>query len=115
MSGSADRTLRLWDRIHWQDWLSGCCQKLLHHRDLVEPKTVVAQQACQTCLDYVWNRQERAQFFVAQGKVLAYYRQDLPGAIAKFEAALALDPQAIASEPQSLAQQLKAWGAKSAG
>ena len=115
VSGSADRTLRLWDRIHWQDWLSGCCQKLLHHRDLVEPKTVVAQQACQTCLDYVWNRQERAQFFVAQGKVLAYYRQDLPGAIAKFEAALALDPQAIASEPQSLAQQLKAWGAKSAG
>ncbi|MEM7066762.1 MAG: hypothetical protein AAF572_26800, partial [Cyanobacteria bacterium P01_B01_bin.77] len=110
VSGSSDRTLQLWDRIRWQDWLHDCCNKLLHHSDLVQPKTDVAKRACQVCMDHAWTRSERAEFLVAQGKALAYYQQDVAAAVAKFEAALELDGAALEAEPRGLAEQIKGWG-----
>ncbi|MBT9313849.1 hypothetical protein IXB50_00215 [Leptothoe spongobia TAU-MAC 1115] len=110
VSGSSDNTLRLWDRIRWQDWLHDCCNQLLHHSDLVRPKTDAARGACQVCMDQAWTRRERAEFLVAQGKALAYYEQDADGAVAKFDEALSLDGTALEVEPRELAEQIKGWG-----
>ncbi|MEM9264633.1 MAG: caspase family protein [Cyanobacteria bacterium P01_F01_bin.13] len=111
VSGSTDNTLRLWDRVRWQDWLHDCCNKLLHHGDLVQPKTDVAKRACQVCMDHAWKPHERAEFLVAQGKSLAYYQQDVDGAVAKFEEALAIDGEALDAEPRELAEKIKGWAA----
>ncbi|MBE9069524.1 caspase family protein, partial [Leptolyngbya cf. ectocarpi LEGE 11479] len=81
-SSYKDGILWFLDSIRWQDWLHDCCTRLLHQIAMVQPKTDVAQRACQVCMDHAWNRGERAKFLVAQGRALAYYQQDVDGAVA---------------------------------
>ncbi|EKV03690.1 WD40 repeat-containing protein [Leptolyngbya sp. PCC 7375] len=106
-----DGVLWFWDSISWQDWLHRCCKQLIHHRDLLIPRSDTAQRACQVCMDHAWTRGERAEFLVAQGKALAYYQQDVNGAVAKFEEALGLDGTVLEVAPRALAEKIKGWGA----
>ena len=64
VSGSGDKTIRLW-RGHWQGWLEVCCNRLRDHSVFSTPSKVfrdpemirIAEQACETCRQYVWERQ----------------------------------------------------------
>ena len=51
VSGSADKTLRLWE-IATDKLLKMLCDRLSHHPDLTQPQTDVAQEAQRTCKQY---------------------------------------------------------------
>jgi WD40 repeat protein len=71
VSGSNDRTVRLWRGGNWQDWLEVGCNRLIAHPILVAPETLlkedaetikVAKDAAKTCQQLVWNDTQNAQF-----------------------------------------------------
>lgn len=57
VSGSQDKTVRLW-RGGWRSWLEVCCNRLRYHRVFKNPQTEVEKQACKTCQKYVWSQEE---------------------------------------------------------
>jgi tetratricopeptide (TPR) repeat protein len=100
VSGSYDKTIRLWRGGTWQDWLGVACHRLIEHPILVTPETMLAQDtemievakgAGETCQKSVWNKTENAQFLVSQGWAIARVG-DVQGAIAKFQESRNLSP-----------------------
>jgi hypothetical protein len=99
VSSGIDATIRLWNG-NWQAWLDVACNRLIAHRVLVTPETLlgedsetlkVAQDARQTCQNLVWNKTQNAQFLVNQGSAIARMG-DIEGASAKFQQAQKLAP-----------------------
>jgi tetratricopeptide (TPR) repeat protein len=98
VSGSSDNTIRLWDS--WQGWLEVGCNRLIDHPILVDPKTTlpedsemieVAKGAGETCQKLAWNSDQKAHFWVNQGRVIGK-GGDFDGAMAKFQDAQKLSP-----------------------
>ena len=58
VSGSLDRTLRLWRGGTWHDWLAICCNRIRHHPCLKHPQTADARMACAVCETYVWAKEK---------------------------------------------------------
>jgi WD40 repeat protein len=54
VSGSYDKTVRVWD-IAWRYSLQVACTQLSHHPSLTQPATDFAREAKQTCGQYAWN------------------------------------------------------------
>jgi WD40 repeat protein len=54
VSGSADKTLRLWD-VSWQGLLSTACNRLRDHPVLRDPQNDTAREAKATCERFVWK------------------------------------------------------------
>ncbi|MCG6138879.1 MAG: hypothetical protein MET45_30555 [Nostoc sp. LLA-1] len=52
VSGSFDRTVRLW-QVNWVVWLQVACDRLRNHPIFKSPKTEEAKQACEICQNYV--------------------------------------------------------------
>jgi WD40 repeat protein len=52
VSGSRDKTVRLWD-VSWESLLQTACNQLRYHPTLVEPTTDEAKKAKKTCQQYV--------------------------------------------------------------
>ena len=57
VSGSDDMTVRLWQG-GWRAWLEVCCNRLRYRPVFKNPQTEVEKQACETCQNYVWSREE---------------------------------------------------------
>lgn len=53
VSGSGDKTLRLWD-VSWESWLQTACDQLRYHSILDKSAINVAKEARETCQQYVW-------------------------------------------------------------
>ncbi|XHX79529.1 MAG: WD40 repeat domain-containing protein [Stenomitos frigidus ULC029] len=57
VSGSYDKTIRLWRGGTWEDWLAICCNRIRHHPYFKNPQTEEARAACEVCRKYVWERE----------------------------------------------------------
>ncbi len=55
VSGSADKTVRLWRGGNWETWLQVVCDRLRDHPIFKNPETEEAKQACEVCRKYVWK------------------------------------------------------------
>jgi tetratricopeptide (TPR) repeat protein len=118
ISGSIDKTLRLWRVGTWQDWLKIACNRLILHPILVAPETQlsgdtemlsVAKEAGKTCQTLAWNDRENAYFLVNRGRSIA--RQgDIGGATAAFQQAQKLSP----SLEMPTQDRIKEWATKGA-
>jgi tetratricopeptide (TPR) repeat protein len=95
VSGSEDKTIRLWRPDNWQDWLGVACNRLIEHPILVAPKATLAQnsemievatEAGETCQKLAWNPAQKAHFLVNQGRAIGQ-GGDFKGAMAKFQQA----------------------------
>ncbi|MFW5765948.1 MAG: WD40 repeat domain-containing protein, partial [Coleofasciculus sp.] len=116
VSGSFDRTIRLWRGGNWQDWLKVACNNLINHPIFVAPATLLdedsekfnwAKDARSTCQTSVWNKTENAQFLVNQGRAMAR-EGDMDAANAKFQQAQKLS--AKINLPTS--EQVAGWAAE---
>jgi hypothetical protein len=54
VSGSWDKTVRIWD-VSWQSLLPMVCNQLRDHPSLKQPTNDVGREAEQTCEQYVWK------------------------------------------------------------
>jgi tetratricopeptide (TPR) repeat protein len=100
VSGSDDKTIRLWRGGSWQDWLAVGCTRLIDHPILVAPETMltedtemieVAKGAGETCQKLAWNPAQKAHFLANQGWAIGQ-GGDVKGAMAKFQDARKLSP-----------------------
>ncbi|WP_449240171.1 WD40 repeat domain-containing protein [Coleofasciculus chthonoplastes] len=116
VSGSLDKTIRLWRGGNWQDWLNVACNNLINHPIFIAPATLLdedsekfnwAKDARSTCQTSVWNKTENAQFQVNQGRAMAR-EGDIEGANAKFQQAQKLS--AKINLPTS--EQVAGWAAE---
>ena len=57
VSGSDDKTVRLWRVGTWEDWLAVCCNRLRHHPIFKDPPDEVAREACAVCQRLVWDKE----------------------------------------------------------
>jgi hypothetical protein len=127
VSGSYDKTIRLW-RGDWQSWLDVCCQRLGYHLVSEDPDLemtttdpgdilrsensaiTTTQKACATCQKYAWNdeagRQTLARILRRQANDLARFGNPEQAA-AKLQQAIAHDPQ-LRPELEPLAKALAA-------
>ncbi|MFP4102832.1 MAG: ribosome assembly protein 4, partial [Coleofasciculus sp.] len=116
VSGSFDKTIRLWRGGNWQNWLNVACNNLINHPIFVAPATLLdedsekfnrAKDARSTCQTSVWNKTENAQFLVNQGRAMAR-EGDMDAANAKFQQAQKLS--AKINLPTS--EQVAGWAAE---
>ncbi len=57
LSGSRDKTIKLWLGINWQDWLAVGCARLRLHSVFVSSQT--AKDASNTCLKFgLWTKEK---------------------------------------------------------
>jgi len=103
----------LWDisenpiNDNWEDLLSVACKRLQFHPVLAGPapdEIEIASEAVKTCQN-LWDDMEKAKFLVRQGWLLVLQKQDVEGAVAKFEAARRLDPNVDVETLQKSAKQ----------
>nr|MDJ0596922.1 hypothetical protein [Pleurocapsa sp. MO_226.B13] len=116
VTGSWDKTVRLWDRRQLieqlpnsedsQALLEVACNRLFSHAILVTANTEEAKAAGGTCQTEVWNKTQNAEFLVKQGRKIAQ-QGDLQESVAKFKQALRLDPN-LDINPEEEAQRLSA-------
>ena len=93
VTGSDDKTVKLWRGTDWQDWLRVGCERIRLHSVLVSRETNSAQAAANTCIEYGnWSDIEKAEFLVKQGLVLAAEEGYVDLAKEKFQQASKLDP-----------------------
>ena len=55
VSGSSDKTIRLW-RGNWEAWLAVCCNRLRYHPIFKDPPDDLAREACAVCQRLVWEK-----------------------------------------------------------
>ncbi len=92
VSGSSDKTVKLWRGTNWQDWLEVGCKRIRLHPALASGKIESAPGAAKTCLKYGrWSKEEKAQFLVKQGLAIAKESGDVKLATRKFRQASKLD------------------------
>jgi WD40 repeat protein len=113
VTGSWDKTVRLWDQKQLIEQLPDskddkallrvACSKLSFHPVLVEASTVDGKAAEKTC-QQVWSSTENVQFLVRQGRKIAL-QGNLQEAVAKFKQALRLNPK-LDIKPEAEAQRL---------
>lgn len=116
--GNSNGTLRFY-RTHWKLWLQLACDRLRFHPIFKQPQTEVAQQACETCIEQIWNGAELLEFFVARGNSNLEARNLATSAllkkggklarIGKIEATIAAYTQAQELDP-SIKIPAKNWG-----
>ena len=115
VSGGWDNTVRVWE-FGWQNWLRIGCNRLRFHPVIVNPQTESAQLAAETCLQYGgWRDEEKAQFLIRQGFIVAREGKVIE-AIAAYQEAQKLNPEldlnpdteAIEKDPKAVAEKLAA-------
>lgn len=58
ISGGFDKTVRLWRCGNWEAWLQTVCDRIRYHSVFTNPQTEIEKQACQTCRQYVWSKED---------------------------------------------------------
>lgn len=56
VSGSADRTVRLWRGGTWRDWLALCCNRFRYHPLFQNADREPFISACKVCEEHVWSK-----------------------------------------------------------
>ena len=57
VSGSDDKTIRLWN-VSRDELLKSACNQLRQHSSLATPRTDIEQEAKRTCDRYVWSKEK---------------------------------------------------------
>lgn len=58
VSGSDDKTVRLWHGGTWRDWLALCCNRFRYHPLFKNVDRELFISACKVCEEYVWSQEE---------------------------------------------------------
>ena len=112
VSGSGDKTVRLWLGSNWQEWLAVGCARLRLHP--VFASTETDREATDTCIEYGdWSKSEKAEFLVRQGLAIAKEKGDVKQAQENFKRAKKLDSGKVnLVELEAKAKQIAAEAAK---
>ena len=108
VSGSRDKTVRVWLGSNGQDWLAVGCDRVRLNPVFVS--TQADRGATDACLKYGgWSDPEKAEFIARQGLAIAVEKVDLEEAKAKLKQAYKIDPVNVnLAELETEANQLAA-------